>query len=313
MKQGWHIGVVIPARNEENHIVEVLEGLPEIVDVAVVVNDGSTDGTADKVTDATASCEVILLHGHGDGVGASIDRGHKHLLGLFTAPFISVVMAGDGQMNPNDMEALIQPLLDGNADHVKGNRELHADGFNEMPQHRQRASRILTWFTTLAAGQPISDPQCGFTATTSDVLETWDWNRSWAGYGYPNFWLINLSKQGYRIREVPVESIYRTEESGIKPSRFFLSVGWMMAVEHHRRNLAWLRPKNLTPHTLFALMSYVLGWSAILPFLSNDLEVELISRGFPQVVLCLSFWAIAHLFDRAATRVHRELRLNATT
>ena len=199
MKQGWHIGVVIPARNEENHIVEVLEGLPEIVDVAVVVNDGSTDGTADKVTDATASCEVILLHGHGDGVGASIDRGHKHLLGLFTAPFISVVMAGDGQMNPNDMEALIQPLLDGTADHVKGNRERHADGFNQMPQHRQLASKVLTWFTTLAAGQPLSDPQCGFTATTSNVLETWDWDRSWAGYGYPNFWLINLSKQGLSL------------------------------------------------------------------------------------------------------------------
>ena len=177
----------------------------------------------------------------------------------------------------------------------------------------QLASKVLTWFTTLAAGQPLSDPQCGFTATTSNVLETWDWDRSWAGYGYPNFWLINLSKQGYRIREIPVESIYRTEESGIKPTRFFFSVGWMMAVEHHRRNLTWLRPKNLTPHTLFALMSYVLGWSAILPFLSNDLEVELISRGVPQVLLCLSFWAIAHLFDRAATRVHRELRLNATT
>ena len=92
-----------------------------------------------------------------------------------------------------------------------------------------------------------------------------------------------------------------------------MSVGWMMAVEHHRRNLAWLHPKNLTPHTIFALISYMLGWSAILPFVSNDLEVELLSRGIPGIMLCVSFWAIAHVFDRSATRVHRELRLNATT
>ena len=118
MKQGWHIGVVIPARDEEAHIREVLEGLPEMVDVAVVVNDGSTDRTAEIVNTAAANCELLLLEGRGDGVGASIDRGHQHLLDVFNAPFISVVVAGDGQMNPLDMDALIQPILEGNAEHV---------------------------------------------------------------------------------------------------------------------------------------------------------------------------------------------------
>ena len=86
----------------------------------------------------------------------------------------------------------------------------------------------------------------------------------------------------------------------------------MMAVEHHRRNIAWLHPKRLAPHTLFALMAYLLGWSAALPFLSNDLEVELTSRN-TSLALTLFFWMLAHLFDRGATRVHRELRLHATT
>ena len=312
MKDGWHIGVVIPARNEEAHVREVLEGLPTMVDVVVVVNDGSTDRTADIVKSTSVDCELILLEGQGDGVGASIDRGHQHLLSIFNAPFISVVVAGDGQMNPHDMDGLIQPIIEGKADHVKGNRELHSQGYNRMPKQRQRASKILSWFTTLAAGQPVGDPQCGYTATTSNVLQNWNWDHSWAGYGYPNFWLINLARRGYVIAEAPVESIYRNEVSGIKPSRFFIRVGWMMAVEHHRRNLAWLHPKHLTPHTLFALISYMLGWSAILPFMSNDLEVELLSRGVPGLLLCVLFWAIAHVFDRSATRVHRELRVNAT-
>ena len=181
-----------------------------------------------------------------------------------------------------------------------------------MPKQRQRASKILSWFTTLAAGQSVGDPQCGYTATTSNVLQNWNWDHSLAGYGYPNFWLINLARRGYVIAEAPVESIYRNEVSGIKPSRFFIRVGWMMAIEHHRRNLAWLNPKHLTPHTLFALISYMLCWSAILPFISNDLEVEFLSRGVPGLLLCVSFWAIAHVFDRSATRVHRELRVNAT-
>ena len=313
MHHGRLLGVVIPARNEEQHIEAVLSGLPDMVDLAVVINDGSEDKTGLLANQAEAPCKVVVLEGNGDGVGASIDRGHQHLLSQWDSPFISVVMAGDGQMNPDDMEALVHPIITNNADHVKGNRRLHPDGYNRMPKQRQRATTVLSWFTTLAAGQPIGDPQCGYTATSSEVLSAWNWERSWAGYGYPNFWLINLAKQGYRVAEIPVESIYRNETSGIKPLTFFLSVGWMMAVEHHRRNLAWLSPRRLTPHTLFALMAYLLGWSAALPFFSNDLEVELVSRGIPPLLLTAFFWSLAHLFDRGATRVHQELKPHAAT
>ena len=311
MLQGWHIGVVIPARNEEEHVASVIEGLPSFVDIAVVVDDGSDDTTAAQAKNANTPCELTVLDGGGKGVGSAIDIGHQHLLSTLDSRFISVVMAGDGQMNPNDMASLLEPIFNNQADHVKGSRLQHPEGFNRMPAYRQRASKVLAFFTTLAAGQPISDPQCGYTATSSEVLRNWNWQRSWSGYGYPNFWLVNLATQGYKIAERPVQSIYRNERSGIKPIRFFLNVGWMMAVEHHRRNLAWLKPKRLTPHTLFAFFAYFLGWSAVLPFLTNDLEQELFARGVPAIVMCLFFWVMAHLFDRAATRVHKELRHSA--
>ena len=166
MHHGWLLGVVIPARDEEAHIEDVLANLPPMVDLAVVINDGSTDNTGVLARQTDAPCKVVVLEGNGDGVGASIDRGHQHLLSEWRSPFISVVMAGDGQMNPDDMEALVQPIAANQADHVKGNRGLHAKGYNRMPMQRQRATAVLSLFTTLAAGQPIGDPQCGYTATS---------------------------------------------------------------------------------------------------------------------------------------------------
>ena len=313
MEREWHIGVVIPARNEQDHIAGVLESLPNTVDLAVVVDDGSTDETYQRANDAASTCEVIVLKTAGEGVGAAIDRGHQHLLKTLPQPFASIVMAGDGQMNPDDLHALVSPLLQGEADHVKGNRNMHPNGYNRMPTTRQRASKILGWLTTLASGLPVTDPQCGYTATSSEVLKEWNWARSWKTYGYPNYWLINLSKEGWRVAEIPVESIYRNEVSGIKSFSFFSTVGWMMTREHHRRNIAWLMPPLVLPHSLFALLAYVLGWSAMLPMLTNDLEQELVGRGIPPVFLVLLFWSLAHVFDRQATRIRRELRRNAKT
>ena len=88
MHHGRLLGVVIPARNEEEHIEAVLSSLPEMVDVAVVVNDGSVDSTGVLASQADAPCDVVVLEGGGDGVGASIDRGHQHLLSLWDSPFI---------------------------------------------------------------------------------------------------------------------------------------------------------------------------------------------------------------------------------
>ena len=159
MLGAWRAGVVIPAKNEEASITEVLETLPEHVDVAVVIDDGSQDRTAERAKTAVAPCEVIVLSGHGE-VGASIDRGHQHLLDALQEPFLSVVMAGDGQMNPDDMEGLATHP-EGAADHVKGNRKQHENGYHNMPRMRKMASEVLGIFTSLAAGQTIHDPQCG--------------------------------------------------------------------------------------------------------------------------------------------------------
>ena len=244
------IGVVIPARNESEHIEKVTSTIPEYVDKVIVVDDGSTDDTGNLVRKG----EVIRLEG--EGVGAAIDAGHKRLLEFFDSDFVSVVIAGDGQMDPNDMFDVIQPILKNRAHHVKGER---LDRVSKMPLFRQFGTILLGLLTTFACGQTIRDPQCGYTATSSKVLREWDWERSWKGYGYPNWWLMNLSKHGYKILHIPVKAIYSGQASGIRIFSFLPKVSFMLLVGLHSRIISntFTKPSVLIA---FIWITYIAGW-----------------------------------------------------
>lgn len=312
MYYDWRVGVVIPARNEEDFIGGVLDNIPDYVDHVIVINDGSTDSTEEIVNQyVDEEYQLSIIQNNGQGVGSSIDRGHRELLEICEKPFISVVMAGDGQMNPDDMELLLQPIISGTADYSKGDRFLHQEGVSNMPKIRKLASMILAFFTTLAAGQRISDPQCGYTATSYKIIETWNWKKSWKGYGYPNYWLINLAKHSWRIYHVPVKSIYGTEKSAIKNLSFFLKVGIMMALQHHRRVFSKLFSREVNPHIIFSFTSYFIGWVAIIPWYSTDLERVLVDREVPIIAIVLVSWTAAHIFDRLSVKVSQELKQNA--
>jgi len=299
----WRIGVVIPARNEEAFVGEVISTIPEFVDLVVVIDDGSTDQTFNIAQDASCSTEKKVVRTSGLGVGGAIDIGHQALMESLEKPFISVVMAGDGQMNPEEISTVIQPILDGKANHVKGNRTIHQNGLNGMPKDRKFATKLLSVFTTIAAGQSISDPQCGFTATSSTILQRWDWDSSWKAYGYPNYWLVNLALIGARIVEVPVQSIYAGQKSGIRRLSFFYRVGIMLAIQHHRRAWRFLFQKQTWVWSWCAFVMYVLGWSALLSQIVEGAHwVERPTGFFMLTVMWISAW----LMDRKATKQRRK-------
>ena len=250
MHKGMQIAVVIPARDEEKHLGEVLDTIPEFVDTVVVVDDGSKDNTPSLVKNA----ELIQLSG--EGVGAAIDAGHQHLLKIMDGDFISVVMAGDGQMDPNDLEDLVQPIIDGKAHHVKGER---LDRAGKMPKIRRFGTMLLSILTTLACGQTIRDPQCGYTATSSKVLKKWNWDKSWKGYGYPNWWLMRLSEMGFKVAHVPVKAIYSGQKSGIRLYSFFPKVSMMLLLGLHTRIIRNTLNKP-TIAICIVWSTYVLGW-----------------------------------------------------
>ena len=250
MYQGMSIGVVIPARNEAEHLPSVLSGIPSFVDKVVVVDDGSTDGTGKLAGEA----ELVRLEG--EGVGSAIDHGHRRLLEVMDSEFISVVMAGDGQMDPDDMESLLAPIINRQAHHSKGER---LDRAGKMPLYRRIGTFILSILTTLACGQTIRDPQCGYTATSSRVLESWNWKHSWKGYGYPNWWLMGLSEKGWRITHVPVKAIYEGQKSGIRVLSFLPKVALMLLIGLHTRIFRNTLNNPSLP-LVITWVTYVAGW-----------------------------------------------------
>lgn len=312
MHNGWHVGVVIPAKDEELFIGAVLDTIPNFVDSVVVIDDGSSDNTSKVAkTYQDKSYNLTVIRREWIGVGGAIDAGHIEMLRNCPEPFVSVVMAGDGQMDPNDLTKVITPIIEQRCDYVKGNRFIHVDGVGNMPKVRRFASQILAFLTTLAAGIAISDPQCGYTATSHNVLKEWNWAKSWDKYGYPNYWLIELSRLSFSVVEVPVKSIYGSEKSNLKMLRFLFSVGIMMLVMLHKRCLSMLFNRNVVPHSIFSLVAYSIGWIAIIPSISTDLEREIANSTSGIVFLVGMSWMAAHVFDRMAVKTRIELRKNA--
>jgi glycosyltransferase involved in cell wall biosynthesis len=209
--------VVVPALDEAPRIADVLRGIPARVDSIVVVDDASTDGTADAARAAGDARVEVLQHSRNRGVGAAIATGYRHAL---ASPGGSrdafVVMAGDGQMDPRDLPSLVAPICRGEADYVKGDRFRSPETRRTMPRGRRLGGAFFSWATALAIGVPISDSQCGYTAISRGACDRLDLDKLWPGYGYPNDLLSQLALRDLRIAEVPVRAIYADEVSRLR-------------------------------------------------------------------------------------------------
>ncbi len=213
MFAGHRVDVVIPAHNEALLVGRTLRSIPRFVDAIHLVDDASSDQTTRAALDV---CDQRLrLHRHAAnlGVGAAILTGYRAAFGE-GADHV-VVMAGDGQMDPRDLPALLAPLVHGEAEYAKGDRLSWPGAIGCMPLSRFLGNHALSTLTRHATGVAVRDSQCGYTALTRRgsrvLLERGFWSR----YGYPNDVLGLLALAGARVVDVPVRPVYADEESGI--------------------------------------------------------------------------------------------------
>ena len=208
MYKGKTIGVVVPAYNEEKLIDRVIDTMPDFVDRIIVVNDASTDNTLSVLENKKNHPHLeVITHSKNYGVGGAIVSGYKRAKALNLD--VTAVMAGDAQMDPADLPAILEPVVTGEIDYSKGNRLFRGESWNMIPHYRYLGNAFLSFLTKIASGYwHIADSQCGYTAISLSALNVIDLDSIFTRYGMPNDILIKLNIENCRVKDVTIRPVY---------------------------------------------------------------------------------------------------------
>ncbi len=218
--------IIIPTYNESAAIVSIIQKIRLQNMQVVIIDDGSTDSTAQISQDYGA---IVLRNSKNQGKGFSLIRGLKYTLDKnFDA---AITMDGDGQHCPEDIPHFIQKAQTSEAGIIIGNRIRNP---RRMPIIRILTNKFMSWFISKLIKQKIPDTQCGFRLIKKELLEKikftpletsvnqQDRAESLTGFTTKRFEteseiLFQASHLGYKIESIPIESIYHRAKSQINP------------------------------------------------------------------------------------------------
>jgi glycosyltransferase involved in cell wall biosynthesis len=206
------VSFLIPAFNEAGTIATVVEQVQALPfdKQLIVVDDGSTDGTA-AILDglAAAADNVVLLRQRNRGKGAALRAGIPHVDGD-----VVVIQDADLEYDPADVPALIEPILDGRADVVYGSRLSGGRPQRAYLFWHRVGNRFLSLVTGALFNTTLSDMETGYKAFRADVLASLELREN--GFGIEPEITGRICKQRLRIYELPVSYYGRTYGEGKK-------------------------------------------------------------------------------------------------
>jgi glycosyltransferase involved in cell wall biosynthesis len=204
-------GAIIPALNAAAHLPALLDEIRRVQPgvALLVVDDGSTDGTAEV---ATAHGAQVVAHAVNRGKGAALATGFARALELGWE--WAWTLDADGQHLPAEMQRFFDVAVSGGWDVVVGSRMDHPVG---MPWIRRATNRFTSAVISAVAGQRIPDSQCGYRLFRVAKLQGLRLVTS--RYDTESEILVRLARRGCRIGAAPVSSVYGTERSAIRPLR----------------------------------------------------------------------------------------------
>lgn len=209
---------VIPAHNEAAHIARVVRQAQRFLPV-LVVDDGSTDATAQQAINAGAT---VLRQTPNQGKGAALRVGFRRALELGYEAVIT--LDGDGQHNPMEIQKFMRAFLAQPVDLIIGQRN-----FEQMPLHRRVANFTARWLFTWAMGQAIPDNQSGYRMLSARLM-THLLTSTERGFEFEVEMLATCLKNDYRLNWVPIQTIYAGETSHVHPIGHivnFLRIVWL--------------------------------------------------------------------------------------
>jgi glycosyltransferase involved in cell wall biosynthesis len=210
------ISVILPAYNEEIAIGSMVHLAKLYADNVIVVDDGSSDRTAEVARKAGAE---VIVHKVNKGKGKALKTGFE--TALILGADIIVTMDSDGQHNPAEIPKLVAPIIEGEAEMVNGSRYLNGLEKN-TPAYRRIGQTILDKFTNIHSGLKITDSQSGFRAFAASTIGKFRFNAE--GMAIESEMLADAGNAGFRIKEVGIGVRYDVDGSTKKPVSHGLEV-----------------------------------------------------------------------------------------
>lgn len=197
--------VVVPAFNEGPRIKDVLARIEDFVDQVVVVDDGSTDKTA-EIAKQVSNKICVLKHRMNLGKGASLKTGC--LAALKLGADVIVIMDADGQHKPEDIPRFIKEIEEKGVDIVFGSRKIGKG----MPLMMMLGNKFLSIITNILFKIYISDTQSGFRAFKATVFDKIKWNST--RYSVETEMIVRTGKNKLKFDEIEIQTIYHDKYKG---------------------------------------------------------------------------------------------------
>jgi glycosyltransferase involved in cell wall biosynthesis len=226
--EGKRVAVVVPAHDEEALFATTIGGIPSLVDRIYVVDDGSSDATAERARAAGDVRVEVISHERNRGVGAATVTGYRRALA--DGFDVIVVMNGDNQMDPADLPELVRPVARGEVDYTKANRLFTGQAWELIPRTRYLGNAVLSMLTKIASGYwHVADSQSGYTAISQEMLAQLELDRVYTNYGFPNDMLVHLNVWNARVRDIPSRPVYGVgERSGMRYRHVVPRISWLL-------------------------------------------------------------------------------------
>ena len=245
------ITIGIPAYNEEKNIASIITKLKKITDSIIVCDDGSSDMTSEIAKNLGA---IVISHKKNMGYGVAINSIFQKSREMKSD--LLVTFDADGQHRVEDIEKVVGPIKNNDADLVIGSRFL--DKKSDIPNYRKIGIKVITQVTNASIKKKLTDSQSGFRAYNQRVLS--QISPSDMGMGISTEILIKASSKGLRITEVPITILYSGDTSTHNPvshgTSVLISTIKFTSIEHPLKFYG-------IPSLIFLVIGLIFTYSAI--------------------------------------------------
>lgn len=266
------IAAILPCYRSTAHVLEVIAAIGPEVEFIICVDDACPDKVGDHIEAKAVDPRVVVLrHAVNQGVGGAVCTGYAHALAL--GADILVKIDSDGQMDPVEIPALVDPIVRGDADYAKGNRFFNIEDLQGMPVVRLIGNAGLSFLTKLSSGYwSVFDPTNGYTAVQARVIERVPLDRLARRYFFESDLLFRLGTLRARVVDVPMAAIYANEVSQMQVGKIVVPFLAANVTNFHKRLFYTYVLRNFSvaslyfllggPLVLFGVLMGVRGWSA---------------------------------------------------